>query len=189
LTESQVEAKLVKGIGFAATCSLAVFDKETEQPVSVSTTPKEEGSDPCNVILWLDHRAGPETREINATHHKLLKYVGGAMSPEMEMPKVLWLKHNMPADIFSRCKFYDLTDALEHLATGNEKRSYCSVTCKQGYVPVGVDDSTTGWQPDFLKDIGLEILTEDGYERLGGVDGVVRLPFPLPCPNRHTHCV
>lgn len=34
---------------------------------------------------------------------------------EMEIPKVLWLKNNMPADLFARCHFFDLPDyrALE----------------------------------------------------------------------------
>ena len=97
------------------------------------------------------------------------------MSIEMEIPKVLWLKNNMPKELFDRCKFYDLTDALEHIATGNEKRSFCSVVCKQGYVPVGVDGSVKGWQEDFLKEIGLEDLAEDNFKRMGGVNGVVSL--------------
>lgn len=95
------------------------------------------------------------------------------MSIEMEIPKVLWLKNNMPKELFDRCKFYDLTDALTHMATGNEKRSYCSVVCKQGFVPVGVDGSVKGWQEDFLKEIGLEDLTHDNCKRLGGIDGEV----------------
>ncbi|KAI9881881.1 MAG: hypothetical protein M1823_006407, partial [Watsoniomyces obsoletus] len=113
-----------------------------------------------------------ETKKINATKHNLLQYVGGTMSIEMEMPKVLWLKNNMPKELFDRCKFYDLTDALEHLATGNENRSFCSVVCKQGYVPVGVDGSVKGWQEDFLKEIGLEELAQDNFKRMGGVNGV-----------------
>ena len=95
------------------------------------------------------------------------------MSIEMEIPKVLWLKNNMPKELFDRCKFYDLTDALTHMATGNETRSYCSVVCKQGFVPVGVDGSVKGWQEDFLKEIGLEDLTEDNCKRLGGFEGEV----------------
>lgn len=133
-----------------------------------------------NVVLWLDHRPDEETKKINATKHNLLRYVGGTMSIEMEIPKVLWLKNNMPRELFDRCKFYDLTDALEHLATGNEKRSYCSVVCKQGFVPVGVDGSVKGWQEDFLKEVGLEDLCEDNFKRLGGVNGVVSLdPVPV----------
>lgn len=100
------------------------------------------------------------------------------MSIEMEIPKVLWLKSNMPKELFDRCKFYDLTDALTHLATGNEKRSFCSVVCKQGYVPVGVDGSVKGWQPDFLNEIGLEELTEDSFKRIGGVNGQVGFCVP-----------
>jgi ribulose kinase len=97
------------------------------------------------------------------------------MSVEMEVPKVLWLKNNMPKDLFDKCKFYDLADALTHIATGNEKRSYCSVVCKQGFVPVGVDGSVKGWQDDFLKEIGLGDLVEEDYKRMGGVNGVVSL--------------
>lgn len=128
-----------------------------------------------NVILWLDHRPIHETEKINATNHNLLRYVGGKMSVEMEVPKVLWLKNNMPKDLFDKCKFYDLADALTHIATGNEKRSYCSVVCKQGFVPVGVDGSVKGWQDDFLKEIGLGDLVEEDYKRMGGVNGVVSL--------------
>ncbi len=97
------------------------------------------------------------------------------MSIEMEIPKALWLKNNMPKELFDRCKFYDLADALTHMATGNETRSFCSTVCKQGYVPVGVDGSVKGWQEDFLKEIGLGELTEDNFKRLGGVNGVVSL--------------
>lgn len=126
-----------------------------------------------NIILWLDHRPVEETQKINATKHNLLRYVGGTMSIEMEIPKVLWLKNHMPRELFDRCKFYDLTDALTHMATGNETRSFCSTVCKQSFVPVGVDGSVKGWQADFLTDIGLEDLTKDNFKRLGGVNGVV----------------
>ena len=45
-----------------------------------------------NVIMWMDHRAITETDFINSTSHKLLKFVGGKMSVEMEMPKIMWIK-------------------------------------------------------------------------------------------------
>lgn len=95
------------------------------------------------------------------------------MSIEMEIPKVLWLKNHVPKELFDRCKFFDLADALTYLATGNEARSLCSTVCKQGFVPVGVDGSVKGWQEDFLTEIGLKDLVEDNFKRLGGVNGVV----------------
>ncbi|KAI5295127.1 hypothetical protein KEM52_002297 [Ascosphaera acerosa] len=169
LAERNVSPQSVRGIGFDATCSLAVFDAETDKPVSVSGP---DYASERNVILWLDHRPLEETDKINSTKHNLLRYVGGTMSPEMEVPKILWLKNNMPAELFRRCKFFDLADALTHIATGNEKRSFCSVVCKQGYVPVGVDGSVKGWQADFLQQIGLGELVENDFKRMGGVDGV-----------------
>ncbi|KAF2843165.1 Pentulose kinase [Patellaria atrata CBS 101060] len=171
--QHNIDSSTIKGIGFDATCSLAVFSEDTDEPVAV-TAPNfdnKDGND-RNVILWLDHRPVEETDKINATNHNLLRYVGGKMSIEMEIPKVLWLKNNMPKNLFSRCKFYDLTDALTHLATGGETRSFCSVVCKQGYVPVGVDGSVKGWQEDFLTEIGLQDLCEDNFKRMGGVNGV-----------------
>jgi nuclear pore complex protein Nup93 len=178
---SGVAPTSIKGIGFDATCSLAVFTHDTDEPVTVTYPDfrhNPSSADPVrNVILWLDHRALAETAHINATGHGLLRYLGGKMNVEMEMPKVLWLKRHMPADLFARCKFYDLADALTHLATGTEKRSFCSAVCKQGYVPVGVDGSVKGWQEDFYRAIGLEELVEDGFKRVGGVNGVVS-PFP-----------
>ncbi|KAK9605924.1 hypothetical protein V6Z94_009784 [Aspergillus fumigatus] len=168
ISQHNIDPTTIRGIGFDATCSLAVFSTVTDEPVSV-TGPNFDSD--RNVILWLDHRPVKETEKINATKHNLLRYVGGKMSIEMEIPKVLWLKNNMPKELFDQCKFYDLADALTHIATGNEKRSFCSVVCKQGYVPVGVDGSVKGWQEDFLTAIGLEDLMEDNFKRMGGVDG------------------
>ncbi|EON67794.1 hypothetical protein W97_07049 [Coniosporium apollinis CBS 100218] len=173
MTQHSIDPESIKGIGFDATCSLTVFSGDTDEPVCVTgpNFDNHDGND-RNVILWLDHRPVEETQKINATNHNLLRYVGGKMSIEMEIPKVLWLKNNMPKELFDRCKFYDLTDALTHIATGSETRSYCSVVCKQGFVPVGVDGSVKGWQEDFLKEVGLEDLCEDNFKRMGGVDKV-----------------
>lgn len=195
VTDSSVKPDTIKGIGFDATCSLAVFTHDTDEPVPVTGPDfKNDGND-RNVILWLDHRPIEETEKINATGHNLLRYVGGTMSVEMEIPKVLWLKNHMPPELFDRCKFYDLADALTHLATGNDTRSYCSTVCKQGFVPVGVDGSVKGWQEDFYHSIGLGDLVKDDFKRMGGVDGVVSPFLSNPChwgltigtAERHVH--
>ena len=174
MSQNNIDPSSIRGVGFDATCSLAVFRDDTDEPVCV-TGPEfdnKDGND-RNVILWLDHRPIEEASRINATKHNLLRYVGGKMSVEMEIPKVLWLKNNMPKELFAHCKFYDLADALTYMATKNETRSFCSAVCKQGFVPVGVDGSVKGWQEDFLREIGLEDLVEDDFKRMGGVDKVV----------------
>ena len=179
LADSKIDPSSIRGIGFDATCSLAVLTHDTDAPVPVTGPDFANDGNDRNVILWLDHRPLAETEAINKTGHNLLRYVGGTMSPEMEIPKVLWLKNNMPAELFERCKFYDLADALTHLATGTETRSFCSAVCKQGFVPVGVDGSVKGWQEDFYQTIGLGDLVKDDFRRMGGVDGVVS-PFHFP---------
>ncbi|EGV64560.1 hypothetical protein PSN45_004874 [Yamadazyma tenuis] len=165
LRDSGVDPSDVFGIGFDATCSLVVIDEKTDTPIGVGpdfTDHKE------NIILWMDHRAEEETVSINSSNDKCLKYVGGQMSIEMELPKMKWLKHNLPGGI-EKCKFYDLADYLTHKATGSEARSYCSTVCKQGLVPPGVDGSTDGWSKEFLLSLDLGELVEDDFRRLGGI--------------------
>ncbi|CUM46147.1 uncharacterized protein AC631_04584 [Debaryomyces fabryi] len=165
IRESGVDPSEVFGIGFDATCSLVAIRESTDEPVGVGPDFSDNKE---NIILWMDHRAVDETNTINATGDKCLKYVGGQMSIEMELPKIKWLKHNLPGGI-EDCKFYDLADFLTHKATDSEARSFCSVVCKQGFVPLGVDNSTTGWSEEFLHSVDLDELVEDNFRRLGGV--------------------
>jgi ribulose kinase len=79
----------------------------------------------------------------------------------------------MPPELFDQCKFYDLVDALTHMATGSETRSYCSTVCKQGYLPDGVEGNHQGWKDDFFEAIGLGCFKADGYSGLGGINGKV----------------
>ncbi|WFD35999.1 hypothetical protein MCUN1_002870 [Malassezia cuniculi] len=171
-----IDPALVHGIGFDATCSLVVVD-ESGAPVCVtphSLRKDDVTADPSarNVILWADHRAQPEADEINATRHRVLDYVGGTISPEMEIPKVLWLKRHLDIDV-ARCRFFDLPDYLSYRATGAPARSACSLVCKCTYIPPGVAGSTLGWQPDFFESLGLSELAgpANAFDALGGVPG------------------
>ncbi|TMS09458.1 FGGY carbohydrate kinase domain-containing protein [Larimichthys crocea] len=82
-----VERSQVRGIGFDATCSLVVLD-QSFQPVPVS----QDGDRQRNVVMWMDHRAEEQAARITNTGHRVLSRVGGVMSPEMQPPKLLWLK-------------------------------------------------------------------------------------------------
>ncbi len=82
----------------------------------------------------------------------VLRYVGGIISPEMETPKLLWLKKHLPREL--RCRtahFFDLADYLTYRATGVAARSICTVTCKWTYL---AHDATAGATITF-KRIGL----------------------------------
>ncbi|KAG7699119.1 hypothetical protein KL930_002094 [Ogataea haglerorum] len=173
ISQSHVDPADVLGIGFDATCSLVAINEKTDEPMAVGPDFADHLE---NIILWMDHRAEVEVNEINATHDECLKYVGGKMSIEMELPKMKWLKNHMPKDsngesLFKQCKFYDLADFLTHKATGSETRSFCSTVCKQGYIPEGITNRN-GWSSEFLNKIDLPELVEDNFRRLGGVNGV-----------------
>ena len=108
----------IKGIGFDATCSLVALDSAGD-PVTVSPTQENQR----NVIMWLDHRAIDQAQRINDTKHEVLSYVGGSISPEMEMPKLLWLKENLPEKCWKKCDlFLELPEFLTYRATDNPTR-------------------------------------------------------------------
>lgn len=154
---SSLDASSVKGIGFDATCSLVALDGN-DRPLSVSPS----GDNHRNIIVWMDHRATDQANRINKTGHRVLDYVGGKISPEMETPKLLWLKENMP-DTFHRAgRFFDLTDFLTWRATGDESRSICTVTCKWTYMA-----HEGRWDRSYFEEIGLQELAEEDFARIG----------------------
>ncbi|WP_167467300.1 FGGY-family carbohydrate kinase [Buttiauxella warmboldiae] len=124
-----VRPQQVAAIGFDATCSLvAVGDRG--QPVAVG----EEGDPDHDIVMWMDHRAGVETQRINATHDSALQYVGGQVSIEMELPKILWLKNHFPERYSAAWRFFDLADYLVWRATGVDAAGVCTLTCKWNYL-------------------------------------------------------
>ena len=157
LSKSEISAEQIKGIGFDATCSLVVLDTEG-QPLSVSLS----GSHQRNIIVWMDHRATKQAAQINNTGHRVLDYVGGTISPEMETPKLLWLKENIPSTFEAAGGFFDLTDYLTWRATGDKSRSVCTVTCKWTYLA-----HEKAWDASYFEKIGLGDLTKNNFERIG----------------------
>lgn len=143
-----IHPSTVTGLSFDATCSLVALDALLA-PITVSPTGKAER----NVITWMDHRAIDQARRINATRHPMLKYVGGVMSPEMEPPKLLWLKEHMQPTWKKTAKFFDLADFLVFQATGQEVRSLCTTVCKWAY-----DGKNGRWDPTFYRNLGMDDL-------------------------------
>jgi FGGY-family pentulose kinase/HAD superfamily hydrolase (TIGR01509 family) len=142
----------IAGISFDATCSLVVRDA-AGAPVTVSLT----GNDNLDTIAWLDHRAQVEAAEVTAGSGAVLDNLGGVMSPEMEVPKLMWLKRHLPASWARVGHLFDLSDFLSWRASGSLARSICTLTCKWTYLP-----HAGGWQSDFLASVGLDDLLSRG---------------------------
>ncbi|OWV99812.1 FGGY-family carbohydrate kinase [Rhizobium sp. R693] len=155
--DAGIDPASIAGIGFTATCSLVAVSREG-RPVSVSTS----GDAERNIIVWMDHRAVAEADAINSGGHAVLRYVGGRISPEMETPKLLWLKRHLPEQYQAASHFFDLSDYLTWRATGSFSRSVCTVTCKWTYLA-----HEGRWDGDYFRAIGLEELDTDGFKRIG----------------------
>lgn len=146
-----VPAQSVVGIAFDATCSLVARDRSGGQ-LSVSRS----GESRWDTIAWLDHRAIAEADECTAGGHPILAYAGGVMSAEMQTPKLMWLKRQLP-DTWARAGLlFDLTDFLAWKATGTTARSQCTLTAKWTYLA----HERPRWRQDFLTSVGLEDLFE-----------------------------
>ena len=102
-------------------------------------------------MLWLDHRATAEAADATATGHAAVAHAGGALSPEMQIPKLMWLKRHLPASWARLGMAFDLADFLSWRATGNPARSQCTLACKWSYLA----HETPGWPEDFLAATGL----------------------------------
>ncbi len=154
VARADIDPAAVSGIGFDATCSLVV--QGARGGVGDPDHPERD------VIVWMDHRALEQAQRINAGGHAVLSYVGGVISPEMETPKLLWLKEQLPEVYHSAAQFFDLTDFLTWKATGSLQRSSCTVTCKWTYLA-----HEGRWDADYFRSIGLGDLADDGFVRIG----------------------
>lgn len=155
--ESGIKPESVAGIGFDATCSLVVVGEGGKPlPVGPSENPER------NIIVWMDHRATEEAEFINSGKHAMLKYVGGRISPEMETPKILWLKKHRRRIYDAAWQFFDLADYLTWRASGSLSRSACTVTCKWTYLA-----HEKRWDADYFRAIGLEELADEDFRRIG----------------------
>ena len=128
---SGAKADAVVAIGFGATCSLVALDA-AGAPVPVGL----DGAPGWDTIAWCDHRAVAEGFE-------------AAASPEMQTPKLMWLKRHRPEAWARAAHLFDLADFLTWRATGGAARSACTMTCKWGWHPDGAAPGALAarWQP------------------------------------------
>ncbi|GBU09628.1 ribulokinase [Gammaproteobacteria bacterium] len=146
ITSANIPKDQIRGIGFDATCSLVALDS-IGNPVSLSQTLNDQQ----NIIMWMDHRAHEQTARINATKHDVLKYIGGEVSIEMEIPKILWVKENLNKQYKKVSRFFDLADFLVWKCTGEDSASVCTLTCKWNYLA-----HEQSFSEDYLTQIGLD---------------------------------
>jgi len=157
VAEAGLQPQSIVGLGFDATCSLVLVGAEGELvPVGDPQQPDHD------IIVWMDHRAVAQAERINATNHPVLRYVGGRISPEMQTPKLLWLREYRPHAYERAAHFFDLADYLGWRATGSLVRSACTVTCKWTYLA-----HEARWDASYFEQIGLADLAADGFRRIG----------------------
>ncbi|KAH6835386.1 FGGY family of carbohydrate kinase [Perilla frutescens var. hirtella] len=169
---ANIKGDQVVSVGFAATCSLVAIDCDGE-PVTVSST----GDSRRNVIMWMDHRAVKQADRINSSKSPVLEYCGGAVSPEMQTPKLLWVKENLKESWTMTFRWMDLSDWLSYRATGDDTRSLCTTVCKWTYLghahmqQINEIDSrdmeALGWDDDFWEEIGLGDLVDSHHSKIG----------------------
>lgn len=155
LRDASIGPGQVAGISYDATCSLVALDAN-DLPVTVSPT----GNPEQNIIVWMDHRAIEQAGRINASKHRVLRYIGGKISPEMEPPKLLWIKDNLKDTWKRATKYLDLADFMTYRSTGIDVRSLCTTVCKWTYL-----GHEASWDAGFFEKFGMESLLRQ--EKIG----------------------
>ncbi|WP_407526258.1 FGGY-family carbohydrate kinase [Methylobacterium oryzisoli] len=140
-------AARIAGLAFDATSSLAL---------TATGAPPLDGE--ADVVCWMDHRGEAEALEIDRTGHRFLDHVGGAVSPETNLPKLLWLKRHRPEAWARLTAARDLCDELAYRATGIDRHSVCGLACKWPYLP----HEDEPWCRDLLDALGLDDLIRLG---------------------------
>jgi FGGY-family pentulose kinase len=152
----------VAAIGFDATCSLVARDAEG-RPLSVA----QNGESGWDTIAWLDHRAIEEAGELSRIGGEAVRHSGGTISPEMQLPKLMWLKRRLPEVWIRAGMMFDLADFLTWRATGSLTRSICTLTAKWNYLA----HTQEGWNQ--------EELARAGLDDLGARAGISEIPAPI----------
>lgn len=138
LGNTAADIQKIKGMTICSTSSTVLAVDDVGNPLT-------------KAILWMDNRAVQEAETINQSGHHYLKYSGGEDSVEWMLPKVLWIKGNMPQIYQDAYLIVEEQDWLNFRLTGRWTSSRCTTTCKWNYV-----DVEQGWSDDFMQAIGLE---------------------------------
>ncbi|XP_048319688.1 uncharacterized protein LOC107411780 isoform X2 [Ziziphus jujuba] len=125
----------------------------------------------------MDHRAVKQAERINSSNSPVLQYCGGALFPEMQPPKLLWVKENLKESWSMVFRWMDLSDWLSYRATGDDTRSLCTTVCKWTYLGHAhmqqneEKDSrnmeSCGWDDEFWEEIGLGDLVDGHHAKIG----------------------
>lgn len=149
--EAGARVEAIAALGFDATCSLVLRDR-CGRPLSTAL----DASGSWDTIVWLDHRARSEATECSAAARDRLPLDPGGISPEMQIPKLLWLKRNHPETWHRLGAAFDLADFLTWKASGSLSRSICTLASKWSFLP----RNDPPWPVAFLAALGLGDLIE-----------------------------
>lgn len=148
---ARIDPAEVDAIGFDATCSLTFLDSHG-QPLSVARS----GEPGWDTVAWLDHRAIAEAARLTLSGAEALHYSGDILSPEMQLPKIMWVREHLP-DTWDRTgMILDLADDLTFRATGSLARSASTLTAKWNFL----NHRAPGWDETLLRAAGLADLPQ-----------------------------
>jgi ribulose kinase len=163
ISQSKLAAADISGIGFSAVGSLVALDIH-QRPVTLSTSGRSE----MNVISSADTRATVEAQEISLSLHQVLRRSGQTSDARMQIPRLLWLKRNLPDSWKRITTFFELVDFLSFRATREMTRSLCTAVSRWNYVCCQKGDAA-GWETTYFRQIELGDLVREGFEKIGRV--------------------
>jgi FGGY-family pentulose kinase len=137
----------VAGLAFDATCSLVLTGADGG---SLALGPGGQ-----DTLAWFDRRAEAAAMRATKAGGAVVERLAGAMSPEMQVPRLMWLREERP-DLWTRLGgAFDLTDWLTSKAVGSRVHAHACLATKWPY-----QAENGGWQRSFLDRVGLSDLPD-----------------------------
>lgn len=132
----------VAAIGVDATSSTVVFTDRDGDPRRPA-------------ILWMDARAGVESRRTGRSAHPVMRYSGGEDAVEWLVPKAMWVAAHEPDCWAESDVVAEQLDFVNHRLTGRWVASRLNATCKWNYDPRG-----GGYLPELYAEFGIPELID-----------------------------
>jgi len=111
-----------------------------------------------------------EARRVNETQDDVLRYVGGSISPEMEIPKLLWAEAAPAVDLSNQPVISSTSPTIFRFARPARRRVRCAHWPANGIIS---PTNSAGAGP-ILRRVGLGDLASDKYAKIGKRDRCTR---------------
>ncbi|SCU96823.1 LADA_0H02938g1_1 [Lachancea dasiensis] len=152
--ELAIDINNVESCGVAATCSMAVFSQHSTGKLRPFDVYKLKTSATQNVVFWMDGSAASDAIDVNRRANFEKDFMGGAFIPEMGVPKLRSILHNLrKSEELQNLEVFDLHTYIAYEMANRYDWNASMLSKKPNKNGIGHDGELTGWKDEFYATI------------------------------------